>query len=41
MPHKDVENQLYDIGHIIYGFVIGSTIMEDKKVSLIPQLVKK
>ncbi len=41
MPHKDVEKQLYDIGHIIYGFVIGSTIMEDKKVSLIPQLIKK
>jgi F420-non-reducing hydrogenase small subunit len=41
MPEKDVEKQLYDIGHIIYGFVIGSTIMEEKQVSLIPQLVKK
>lgn len=41
MPEKDVEKQLYDIGHIMYGFVIGSTIMEDKQVSLIPQLVKK
>ncbi|MTK63317.1 MAG: F420-nonreducing hydrogenase [Methanobacterium sp.] len=41
MPHKDVEKQIYDIGHIIYGFVIGSTIMENKKVSLIPQLIKK
>lgn len=41
MPEKDVEKQLYDIGHLIYGFVIGSTIMEDKQVSLIPQLVKK
>jgi F420-non-reducing hydrogenase small subunit len=26
---------------VIYGFVIGSTIMEDKQVSLIPKLVKK
>lgn len=41
MPEKDVEKQIYDIGHIIYGFVIGSTIMEDKQVSLINQLVKK
>lgn len=41
MPEKDVENQLYDIGHVIYGFVIGSKTMEDKQVSLIPQLVKK
>jgi F420-non-reducing hydrogenase small subunit len=41
MPEKDVEKQLYDIGHVIYGFVIGSTTMEDKQVSLIPQLVKK
>jgi len=41
MPEKDVEKQLYDIGHIIYGFVIGSKTMEDKQVSLIPQLVKK
>ena len=41
MPEKEVEKQLYDIGHIIYGFVIGSTIMEEKQVSLIPQLVKK
>lgn len=41
MPEKDVEKQLYDIGHVIYGFVIGSTIMEDKQVSLIPRLVKK
>ncbi|WP_424355263.1 F420-nonreducing hydrogenase [Methanobacterium sp. MBAC-LM] len=41
MPEKDVEKQIRDIGHVIYGFVIGSTIMEDKQVSLIPQLVKK
>ncbi|MGZ7043867.1 MAG: NADH-quinone oxidoreductase subunit B family protein [Methanobacterium sp.] len=41
MPEKEVEKQLYDIGHTIYGFVIGSTIMEEKQVSLIPQLVKK
>ncbi|MEG3224359.1 MAG: F420-nonreducing hydrogenase [Methanobacteriales archaeon Met13] len=41
MPEKDVEKQIYDIGHVIYGFVIGSIIMEDKQVSLIPQLVKK
>lgn len=41
MPEEDVEKQLYDIGHVIYGFVIGSTIMEEKQVSLIPQLVKK
>jgi F420-non-reducing hydrogenase small subunit len=41
MPEKDVEKQLYDVGHTIYGFVIGSTIMEEKQVSLIPQLVKK
>jgi len=41
MPEKDVEKQIYDIGHIIYGFVIGSTIMEEKQVSLIPQLVRK
>ncbi len=41
MPEKDVEKQIYDIGHMIYGFVIGSTIMEDKQVSLISQLVKK
>lgn len=41
MPEKDVEKQIYDIGHVIYGFVIGSTIMEEKQVSLIPQLVKK
>jgi len=41
MPEKEVEKQLNDIGHIIYGFVIGSTIMEEKQVSLIPQLVKK
>lgn len=41
MPEKDVEKQIYDIGHLIYGFCIGSAIMEDKKVSLIPQLVKK
>ena len=41
MPEKDVEKQIYDIGHMIYGFVIGSTIMEEKQVSLIPQLVKK
>jgi F420-non-reducing hydrogenase small subunit len=41
MPEKDVENQIYDLGHVIYGFVIGSTIMEDKEVSKIPQLVKK
>jgi F420-non-reducing hydrogenase small subunit len=41
MPEKDVEKQLYDIGHVIYGFVIGSTIMEEKQVSLIQQLVKK
>lgn len=41
MPEKDVEKQIYDIGHIIYGFVIGSKTMEDKQVSLIPQLVKK
>ena len=41
MPEKDVEKQVRDIGHVIYGFVIGSTIMEDKQVSLIPQLVKK
>jgi len=41
MPEKDVEKQLYDIGHTIYGFVIGSTIMEEKQVSLIPKLVKK
>jgi F420-non-reducing hydrogenase small subunit len=41
MPEADVEKQIYDIGHVIYGFVIGSTIMEDKQVSLIPQLVKK
>jgi F420-non-reducing hydrogenase small subunit len=41
MPESDVEKQLYDIGHVIYGFVIGSTIMEEKQVSLIPQLVKK
>jgi F420-non-reducing hydrogenase small subunit len=41
MPEKDVERQLYDIGHVVYGFVIGSTIMEEKQVSLIPQLVKK
>ena len=41
MPEKDVEKQLYDIGHVIYGFVIGSTIMEEKQVSLISQLVKK
>lgn len=41
MKTEDVENQLYDIGHIIYGFVIGSTIMEEKLISLIPQLVKK
>jgi len=31
MPHKDVEKQLYDIGHIVYGFVIGSTIRRIKK----------
>lgn len=41
MPEKDVEKQIRDVGHVIYGFVIGSTIMEDKQVSLIPQLVKK
>jgi len=41
MPEKDVEKQIRDIGHVIYGFVIGSTIMEEKQVSLIPQLVKK
>jgi len=41
MPEKDVEKQIYDIGHMIYGFVIGSTIMEEKQVSLISQLVKK
>lgn len=41
MPESQVEKQLYDIGHVIYGFVIGSTIMEDKQVSKIPQLVKK
>lgn len=41
MPEKEVEKQIRDIGHVIYGFVIGSTIMEDKQVSLIPQLVKK
>lgn len=41
MPEKEVEKQIYDIGHLIYGFCIGSSIMEDKKVSLIPQLVKK
>lgn len=41
MPEAHVEKQLYDIGHIFYGFVIGSTIMEDKQVSQIPQLVKK
>mgnify|MGYP001195785552 CR=1 FL=1 len=41
MPHKEVEKQIYDIGHVVYGFVIGSTIMENKKVSLIPQLIKK
>jgi F420-non-reducing hydrogenase small subunit len=41
MPHKDVEKQIYDKGHVVYGFVIGSTIMENKKVSLIPQLIKK
>ena len=41
MPEKDVEKQIRDIGHVIYGFVIGSTIMENKQVSLIPQLVKK
>jgi F420-non-reducing hydrogenase small subunit len=41
MPENDVEKQLYDIGHVIYGFVIGSIIMEEKQVSLIPQLVKK
>ncbi|HPX77375.1 MAG TPA: F420-nonreducing hydrogenase, partial [Methanobacterium sp.] len=41
MPEKDVEKQMYDIGHLIYGFVIGSTTMEEKQVSLIPQLVKK
>ncbi|MBM4240912.1 MAG: F420-nonreducing hydrogenase [Euryarchaeota archaeon] len=41
MPEADVEKQIYDIGHVIYGFVIGSTIMEEKEVSLIPQLVKK
>ena len=41
MPEKDVEKQMYDLGHVVYGFVIGSTIMEDKLVSKIPQLVKK
>jgi len=41
MPEKDVEKQMYDMGHVIYGFVIGSTIMEEKMVSKIPQLVKK
>ncbi len=41
MPEKDVEKQIYDMGHIVYGFVIGSTIMEEKMVSQIPQLVKK
>lgn len=41
MPEKDVEKQLYDMGHIFYGFVIGSKIMEEKMVSKIPQLVKK
>ncbi len=41
MPEKDVEKQMYDMGHIIYGFVIGSTIMEEKLVSKIPELVKK
>jgi len=41
MPEKDVEKQMYDMGHLIYGFVIGSTIMEEKLVSKIPQLVKK
>lgn len=41
MPEKDVEKQIYDIEHMIYGFVIGSTIMEEKQVSLISQLVKK
>lgn len=41
MPEKEVEKQIRDVGHVIYGFVIGSTIMEEKQVSLIPQLVKK
>ena len=41
MPEKDVEKQMYDMGHIFYGFVIGSKIMEDKLVSKIPELVKK
>lgn len=41
MPEKDVEKQMYDMGHIFYGFVIGSKIMEEKLVSKIPQLVKK
>lgn len=41
MPEADVEKQIYDMGHVIYGFVIGSKIMENKQVSKIPQLVKK
>jgi F420-non-reducing hydrogenase small subunit len=41
MSEEDVKKQIYDMGHVIYGFVIGSTIMEEKQVSLIPQLVKK
>jgi F420-non-reducing hydrogenase small subunit len=41
MSEKDVEKQMYDLGHVVYGFVIGSTIMEEKLVSKIPQLVKK
>lgn len=41
MPEKDVAKQIYDIEHVIYGFVIGSTIMKEKQISLISQLVKK
>ena len=40
-PRAELEKEMYDIAHTLYGFTIGSLVMEDKEISKIRDLVKE
>ena len=41
IPEKEIEKELYDVGHIMYPFTMGSEVMEDKEISKIRDVISQ
>jgi len=41
ISEKEIEKQLYDVGHTMYAFTMGSEVMEDKEISKIREVISQ